>query len=305
MWSARHYQIVNERIPIYEIRPPLAGEVPGFVSWDFHYHQGFGLSPEGKSVDISFKHRHPHFEIFWIREGRGRLARDCEVIDIRPHSLVIMGPGDVHSWQETDHVKGETLSVSELFTSSSNFSLPFSQLTSFLEPAGTRAIALNPTEESLIQNIFAIVRDTKVRASFDRREVLKALLLILFSRIHGFCAGEGAATAAAGTSPLTREFKQALLTECPRLVSVKEFAHHLKVSRSFLHRAVLQDTGRSPSELIRDRIVFEAKRLLLHTQNTPAEIAARLGFRTPSYFASFFRRHTDCSVREFRSGRAA
>jgi len=305
MWSARQYKVLNERIPIYEIRPPLAGEVPGFVTWDFHYHQGFGVSPDGTRIDISFKHRHPQFESVWIREGRGQLARDCEVIEIRPHSLIIMGPGDVHSWLKTDHVKGSTFSVSEVFTSSANFSLPFSQLTSFLEPAGSRAMQLNPTEDSLIGNIFDLVRDPKVQASFDRREVLKALLLILFSKIHGFYAGEGARTLGAGPSPLTREFKQALLTECPRLVSVKEFAHHLKVSRSFLHRAVLQDTGRSPSELIRERIIFEAKRLLLHTQNTPAEIAARLGFRTPSYFASFFRRHTDCSVREFRSGRAA
>jgi AraC-like DNA-binding protein/mannose-6-phosphate isomerase-like protein (cupin superfamily) len=305
MWSSRIYTIVTERIPVYELAPPREGDVAGFNTWDFHYHEGFGVAPDGRRVDISFKHRHPHFEIFWIRRGRGVLARDCERIEIQPHSLVIVGPGDVHYWAETDHVEGSCLSVSELFTSSSNFSLPFSQLTSFLQPNGSRAMRLKPTEDALIRNVFEIIRDRQVQANFDRREVLKALLLILFSKIHGFYAGQGGLPLELAVSPLTRDFKQALLTECPRLVSVKEFAQHLNVSRSYLHRAVLQDTGRNPSDLIRDRLIFEAKRLLLHTAHSQAEIAGRLGFRTPAYFASFFRRHTAVSPKEFRSGRAA
>ncbi len=305
MWSSSLYHIVNERIPIYSLAPPGRGDVAGFNTWDFHYHDGFGMSADGRRVDISFKHRHTHFEIFWIRRGRGVLARDCERIEVRPQSLIIVGPGDVHCWVETDHVEGSCLSVSELFTSSSNFSLPFSQLTSFLRPNGSRAMQLDATEDALIESIFQIVRDARVQANFDRREVLKALLLILFSKIHGFYAGQGGPAAAPVAGPLTREFKQALITECPRLVSVKEFAQHLKVSRSYLHRAVLRDTGRSPSELIRDQLIFEAKRLLLHTQDSQAEIAGRLGFRTPAYFASFFRRHTELTPRDFRSGRAA
>jgi AraC-like DNA-binding protein/mannose-6-phosphate isomerase-like protein (cupin superfamily) len=305
MWSSKAYAVVKEQIPLYELAPPGQGDVAGFNTWDFHYHEGYGVAPDGRRVDISFKHRHSHFEIFWIRQGRGMLARDCEHIEVRPHSLIIVGPGDVHCWAETEHVEGSCLSVSEVFTSTSNFSLPFSQLTSFLQPNGSRAMRLSPTEDALIRNIFEIIRDSQVQANFDRREVLKALLLILFSKIHGFYAGQGAPPAVVADSPLTREFKQALIAECPRLVSVKEFAQHLKVSRSYLHRAVLQDTGRNPSDLIRDRLIFEAKRLLLHTAQTQAEIAGRLGFRTPAYFASFFRRHTELSPKEFRSGRAA
>jgi AraC-like DNA-binding protein len=157
----------------------------------------------------------------------------------------------------------------------------------------------------LIRNVFEIIEDKDAQSNFDQKEVLKALLLILFSKINGFYVGRGARFAVAAGSPLTRDFKHALLTECPRLASVKEFADHLKVSRSYLHRTVLQDTGVAPSELIRNRIVFEAKRMLLHTANSTSEIAGHLGFRSASYFSTFFQRHAKQSPREFRTNRVA
>jgi AraC-like DNA-binding protein len=293
--------MLEETIPIYELQPDLGG-IAGFRVWDFKYHDGIATAPDGKRASIAFRHRHPHFEIFWVRKGRGVLALEREIIEVSPRSLLIIGPGDVHFWTETQRLEGATVAVSELFTSASNFSLPFSQLTSFLQPNGSRIIRLSPLEDALIGNVFEIIKDSgDVGSNFDQHEVLKALLLILFSKIHGFHVGRGASNTDLAVTPLARDFKQALLTECPRLTTVKEFADHLKVSRSYLHRAVLHDTGRTPSDLIRDRIVFEAKRLLLHTDNSLKEIAQHLGFRNASYFSSFFRRHTELSPKSFRS----
>jgi AraC-like DNA-binding protein len=295
-----------QRETIRDLPLSNVSDYPGFSVGHFRYHDGFSLNEEGApSFSISFRHRHPHFEIFWFREGHGLIERDCDLIQVRPKSLLILGPGDIHHWRETHHLAGSLLAVSEAFTSGSNFSLPFRELTAFLQPNGSRSIQLSPSEDNLIRNVFEIIRDYDAQSNFDQKEVLKALLLILFSKINGFYVGRGAQYAAAAGNPLTRDFKQALLTECPRLASVKEFAELLKVSRSYLHRTVLQDTGVAPSDLIRDRIVFEAKRMLLHTASTPTEIAEHLGFRSASYFSSFFQRHTKQSPREFRSSRVA
>jgi AraC-like DNA-binding protein/mannose-6-phosphate isomerase-like protein (cupin superfamily) len=278
------------------------GDHPGFSIGDFKYHDGFSITRDGQRVfSISFRHRHPHFEIFWIRSGQGTIERDCDLIDVAPRSLLILAPGDIHKWKETRNLEGSLLAVSQRFTSSSNFMLPFSELTSFLQPNGSRLIHLNPSEHSLIRNLFDIIRASESDSAFDQQEVLKALLLILFSKIRGFYVGRGASEMEHTSTLLTRGFKQALMTECPRLATVKQFAEFLKVSRSYLHRSVLHDTGRSPSELIRERLIFEAKRMLIHTNNSSAEIGRHLGFRSSSYFSSFFHRHTQLSPKAFRS----
>ncbi len=296
--------MVEPREKILEISLGNSTESPGFSVGRFRYNDGFSLTEEGiPGFSIAFPHRHPHFEIFWFNEGHGLIERDCDVIQVHAKTLVILGPGDIHKWKETHHLGGYLLAVSEAFTSGSNFSLPFRELTAFLQPNGSRSIQLSASEDNLVRTVFEIIRDFDAQSNFDRKEVLKALLLILFSKINGFYVGRGAQKAAAAGNPLTQDFKRALLTECPRLASVKEFANHLKVSRSFLHRTVLQDTGFAPSDHIRDRIIFEAKRMLLHTAKTTTEIAEHLGFRSASYFSTFFQRHTGQRPREYRANR--
>ena len=278
------------------------GGQPGFSVVTFRYHDGFSVGSGGASrVDISFRHRHPHFEIFWFRKGRGVIERDGDLIEVGSNCLMMLAPGDIHRWRETENLEGSLLAVSERFTSSSNFQLPFHELSSFLQPGGSRVIHLNSREAALMGSIFGAIQEAESPSSFERSEVLKGLLIILFSKIKGFSVGGAAPRAEDPSAAVTRAFRQALDVECPRLASVKEFAQLLGVSRSYLHRAVLRDTGQSPSDLIRDRLIFEAKRMLIHTNESSAEIARHLGFRSTSYFSSFFHRHTERTPRAFRS----
>jgi AraC-like DNA-binding protein/mannose-6-phosphate isomerase-like protein (cupin superfamily) len=296
------------KMPVYALAPGAPGRASGFAIWDFRYHDGVSVDHERPSSAAArahaLPHSHPHFEIFWIRRGSGLLALDCELIEAKPRTLLVIGPGDIHVWQRTDDLQGTTLSVSEAFTSESNFSLPFRELTLFLKRYGSRALDLSASDDALVQGFLQILHQPDPCSSFDRREVLKALLLILFSKMRGFYAGTGSPRTS-DPAGLTRRFEQALQSECPRLATVKEFADFLKVSRSYLHRVVLRDTGSSPCKLIRERLVFESKRLLLHTSETPLQIAQHLGFRNAAYFAMFFKRHTSQSPKDFRSRRAA
>lgn len=56
-----------------------------------------------------------------------------------------------------------------------------------------------------------------------------------------------------------------------------------------------------PSELIKDRIVLEAKRLLVHSPLTIREIAYDLGYDDPAYFSRLFQLKTGQSPLAFRN----
>ncbi|MBD3581945.1 helix-turn-helix domain-containing protein [Flavobacterium selenitireducens] len=57
-----------------------------------------------------------------------------------------------------------------------------------------------------------------------------------------------------------------------------------------------------PNEIIKNRIVLEAKRLLIHTALTAKEIAYDLGYEDPAYFSRLFLAKTGTSPSGFRSG---
>lgn len=52
--------------------------------------------------------------------------------------------------------------------------------------------------------------------------------------------------------------------------------------------------------MIQEKIILEAKRLLLHSTLNVAQVGYRLGFEDPSYFVKYFKRHSKQSPLEFR-----
>ena len=61
---------------------------------------------------------------------------------------------------------------------------------------------------------------------------------------------------------------------------------------------------RSPLQVIQDRMLLEAKRLLFYTDKSAKEISFELGFDDAAYFSNFFKKHTSQSPTEFRSNKA-
>lgn len=58
--------------------------------------------------------------------------------------------------------------------------------------------------------------------------------------------------------------------------------------------------GKTPSTLINEYVVLEAKRLLLATSNQIQQIADLLGYEDVSYFVRYFKKHTNYSPEAFR-----
>ncbi|RYY07914.1 MAG: AraC family transcriptional regulator, partial [Cytophagaceae bacterium] len=67
------------------------------------------------------------------------------------------------------------------------------------------------------------------------------------------------------------------------------------------NRAVRELTGKTTGLHIAERIVAEAKALLLHTNWSTAEIAYGLGFEYPTYFNNLFKKHTGTTPTALRA----
>ena len=59
-------------------------------------------------------------------------------------------------------------------------------------------------------------------------------------------------------------------------------------------------SGKSASELIIAQVILEAKRYILHTDNTINEIADILSFNDASYFVKFFKKEEGLTPVQFR-----
>ncbi|HEY4289404.1 MAG TPA: helix-turn-helix domain-containing protein [Puia sp.] len=85
--------------------------------------------------------------------------------------------------------------------------------------------------------------------------------------------------------------------------TVAYYAGLLNKSPKTLSNIFALYNNKSPQQIIRERIIIEAKRLLCYTNKSVKQITYNLGFEDPAYFSNFFKKHTSLSPLEFRNNR--
>ena len=83
--------------------------------------------------------------------------------------------------------------------------------------------------------------------------------------------------------------------------SVSDYADMLFMSPKTITHKFNKLNLPQPNEIIKNRIVLEAKRLLVHTAMTAKEIAYELGYDDPAYFSRIFQLKTGDSPSGFRT----
>jgi AraC-like DNA-binding protein len=85
--------------------------------------------------------------------------------------------------------------------------------------------------------------------------------------------------------------------------SVSFYAQQLFKSPKTLSNFFASYNHKSPSQVIQERVLIEAKRLLIYTDRPVKQITFELGFEDVSYFSNFFKKHTQSSPVDFRNNK--
>ncbi|MCI0554783.1 MAG: AraC family transcriptional regulator [Anaerolineae bacterium] len=136
--------------------------------------------------------------------------------------------------------------------------------------------------------------------SFGRLVVLQSLLqnfLVLIQR--AYTAAPTRVELRAGEQ-LTQDFIRLIDQHFVEKHSVRDYATLLGVTAGHLTDATRETLGVPASQLIHQRLIVEAKRLFVHSNQTVTEISYQLKFADPSYFARFFKRESGFSPIQFK-----
>nr|WP_262904408.1 helix-turn-helix domain-containing protein [Polaribacter porphyrae] len=96
------------------------------------------------------------------------------------------------------------------------------------------------------------------------------------------------------------QFKELLEANFITHKKVDFYCSQLHITPKKLNASTSTILGRSPKRIINDRIILEAKRLLVHTTNNSKEISYSLGFQEPTNFIKFFKKNLNTTPLAFR-----
>ena len=254
-----------------------------------------------KSAMRPIPHRHTFYVIFWVTAGSGTHYVDFVGDEIRPNSLHFVGPGQVHYWDVEDEIKGYViLFESAIFLEHGDQHL-LEELNCFRTINGVSA--LNPPDPSVNSITYIVERleQEYKQAQFARSLSIVAWLRLLMieSQRLGLESEVGQGVISA-EKLLTNRYITLVEQHAITQHKVEWYAEQLAVTIAHLSKSVKNAHGITAGGLLRNRLVLEAKRLLVHTDETAAAIAVQLNFEDASYFGRFFKRETKQTPRQFR-----
>lgn len=104
---------------------------------------------------------------------------------------------------------------------------------------------------------------------------------------------------------LIREYNILVEKHFKEFHKVKEYATLLFKSPKTLSNLFTKHINKSPLNVINERIILEAKRLLLYSSLSSDEIATELGYKDSSHFSKFFKKHTGLNPSAFKKSKLA
>ena len=247
-------------------------------------------------------HRQTFYAIFWVTAGNGTHYLDFVGDEIRPNSLHFVGPGQVHYWElETDLQGYAALFESSLFLEKGERRL-LEQINFFHTINGQSVLHPSGADVDWFQNTFELLEKEYTQRQFARPLSLVArvqLLLIYAQRLA--VEAEEISEVISADKLLAHRYVNLVEKHAIAQHKVEWYASEMAVTVAHLSKSIKSALGMTAGTLLRNRIVLEAQRLLVHTDLMVAEIAAQLNFEDASYFGRFFKRETDQTPRSFRT----
>lgn len=248
---------------------------------------------------IMSPHAHDFFALMVFTNGSGWHEVDFTRNAIQPHAFFFLRPGQLHSWEFTPETEGYVILFSEKFLTHYLGAFPFSRNRLFDKAAALSHVLLTEDAASqVIERCSAMYIDYMLNDSYSNT-MCSAWLSLLFS-ILGRHLDTGERNVSLHAQSLFEKFSRLIDQHYNTKHEVSDYASLLAVSPRHLSRITQEAAGSSPGDLVRSRLVLEARKLLVTEDEPVAVIAEKLGFEDSSWFSKWFKKQTGRTPVQFR-----
>jgi len=251
--------------------------------------------------DLHFPHKHSFYHLVYFSKGSGSHSIDFINFPVEAGQIYFMIPGQVHSWNFATKPDGYIVNFSEQYINALVANPRYLDQFSFLSGIAKEQVITIPKEgrEQVEQTLETVITEGNSQKVL-KDDFARTALLQLLIQVNRYAIKEDDKQPANYNSVLLRNFQKLIDQHYKEKKLTKEYAAMLYVTPNHLNALTKDVTGSPAGELIRDRILLEAKRLLINAKMTISQIALELDFTDNSYFSKFFKKYVGVTPEEFR-----
>lgn len=254
-------------------------------------------SSQSNHVPITYAHQDDYYIFGLVENGEG-----CGIIDFKEQHFssgdaFLIQPGQVHRFINSENAEGWLLMTDSSFVDSAEKCIfdDFSLFASSLHIDEQRRNELKQIATLLAGRMDCIMnKQTKATA----RRLAETFIGIVAEAVQGINLQQ--TKHSHRQMEIVLSFRRLLAEHLATSRQPSYYASLLNISTVYLNEVVKDVTGMNATLYIKNEVVLQAKRLLVHTDLAVKEISGRLGIDDYAYFSRLFTQTTGISPTLFR-----
>ena len=278
----------QDSVPIISIQSFRKGQLAGRDELLFNELHG--------ERHIDKPHKHDFFVIILFDKASGTHNIDSKDYPIDDKEIHILFPGQMHKWQINDGTIGYQLMTERSFFE--QFA-PYFRF-SFTNYQNHPVIKLSDEAFSKLMYEFNAIKE-ELKSENSLVHLINARAAVIAAIVSKEAEQVFTEFKVYQSNPRLAKFNMLIDEFYKEEKSVVFYAEKLHISANYLNILCKKHLKVSATQLIQQRIIIEAKRLLKSGDLSIKEIAFDLGFTDHAYFSNFFKAQTNITPSEFRN----
>ena len=278
----------QDSVPIISIQSFRKGQLAGRDELLFNELHG--------ERHIDKPHKHDFFVIILFDKASVTHNIDSKDYPIDDKEIHILFPGQMHKWQINDGTIGYQLMTERSFFE--QFA-PYFRF-SFTNYQNHPVIKLSDEAFSKLMYEFNAIKE-ELKSENSLVHLINARAAVIAAIVSKEAEQVFTEFKVYQSNPRLAKFNMLIDEFYKEEKSVIFYAEKLHISANYLNILCKKNLKVSATQLIQQRIIIEAKRLLKSGDLSIKEIAFDLGFTDHAYFSNFFKAQTNITPSEFRN----
>ena len=240
------------------------------------------------------------YTLMTVESGAGQLQIDTEIFDLQKNRVFFVNYNQVFRFAETENFAGEAVLFTRSFYNliyTGNRKIKNDTAFSDLPPM----LDFSKPEFTNFRNGIAdIKREFETHALLNKEIICLMLKVSMLKFIRKTNNADYIKFKTNRKNSHIEQFKNLIELHFKDLKRTSDYAKYLAISANYLNALVKEKLDVSAENLIQNRVILEAERLLLNTDLSVTEISFELGFSDKSHFGKYFKKIAGESPNIFR-----
>jgi len=249
-------------------------------------------------------YKNKFYAVLYFESAEGSVIIDDQEFNLRPRMFFFINYNQVYSFKDQSRNEGEVLLFTKSFYNhvyTGNKMIKSDTALHNVSPF----ISLRSEDLSDINRTFRELRSEYQSNRHSKKEVLCLLLKVFVLKyIRNSSKKDLIDRSVDHKKRLVDRFNDLVNQNYKELKTTSKYAEKLNINPSYLNTLVKEILDITAGQVIKNRIILEAERLLLHTSLSIIEISYELGFTDNSHFGKYFKSIKGISPNNFRKSQS-